>query len=447
MRTSSLGLRLILLACLSISVALIATTFVLNALFHDFFEERIFAELDRELVQLTANLSIEQDGSISVEPLTNPRFGLPFSGLYWQAVDPEKQALVSRSLWGGAYDFPTIPTAGQRTRIEIDSSQGVPLLITGWTILIGEGDQQRAITLSVATNESEVFEATARFRSAFILWLFLMFLGLIIASWVQVRLGLVPLETLRKKVEQVRSGAKNKLEGPFPSEVQPLAGEVNELLTLHETSLTDARERASDMAHGLKTPLTVMQTIARDLRKVNQGKQADEIDTQVASMRHYIERELARVRTQVPSNTRTKAAPVVEKMVRTIRRFPRETPLEWHVDIPNNLNTPFDVQDLSEMLGNVLDNARKWAKSQVHIRGESLPDGRTSITIEDDGPGVPDDMLTTILARGERLDPSVQGTGLGLAICADMAESYGADFTLAKSSLGGLSVTIIWQLS
>jgi signal transduction histidine kinase len=444
MKTSSLGLRLILLACLSISVALIATTFVLNALFHDFFEERIFAELDRDLTQLTANLAIEEGGSLSVAPLPNPRFGLPFSGLYWQAVEPETQINTSRSLWGVSYKFPANPIAGQRTHIEIDSSQGVPLLITGWTILIGEGDQQRAITLSVATNESEVIEATAKFRSAFILWLALMFLGLIIASWVQVRLGLVPLETLRKKVEQVRSGAKNKLDGSFPSEVQPLVGEVNELLALHETSLADARERASDLAHGLKTPLTVMQTIARDLRKVNQDEQANEIDTQVASMRHYIERELARVRTQVPSSTKTNAAPIVDKMVSTIRRFPREIPLEWRVDIPAGLNTPFDAHDLAEMLGNLFDNARKWAKSQVHIHGEDLPDGRTSITIEDDGPGVPDDMLATILERGERLDPSVQGTGLGLTICADMAESYGAVFTLSKSALGGLSVTIMW---
>jgi signal transduction histidine kinase len=108
------------------------------------------------------------------------------------------------------------------------------------------------------------------------------------------------------------------------------------------------------------------------------------------------------------------------------------------------LGTPFDAHDLAEMLGNLFDNARKWAKSQVHIHGESLPDGRASITVEDDGPGVPDDMLATIVARGGRLDPSVQGTGLGLTICADMAESYGATFTLSKSPLGGLSVTIMW---
>ena len=447
MMASSLGLRLVLLACLSISVALIATTFVLNTLFHDFFEERIFAELDRDLIQLTANLSIEADGSIAVESLMNPRFDLPFSGLYWQAVETDRQAQVSRSLWGISYDFLPNSIAGERTRSEVNSSQGVPLLITGWTILIGEGVQHRAITLSVATNESEVIKATTEFRSAFVQWLSLMFIGLIIASWVQVRLGLAPLETLRKKVELVRSGAEKKLEGSFPREVQPLATEVNELLTLHERSLADARVRASDLAHGLKTPLTVMQTVARDLRKVNQPEQADEIDTQVASMRYYIERELARVRTQVPSGTKTQAAPVVDKMVSTIRRFPRETPLDWHVNIPDDLNTPFDAHDLSELLGNILDNARKWANSQVRVQGQKLPDGRASITIEDDGPGVPDAMLQSILARGERLDTSVQGTGLGLAICADMAESYGAELILSQSPLGGLSVKILWQLA
>ena len=271
-----------------------------------------------------------------------------------------------------------------------------------------------------------------------------MFVALIIAAWVQVRLGLVPLEQLRRKVEQVRAGSENKLEGPFPREVQPLANEVNELLDLHNESLRFARERASDLAHGLKTPLTVMLTISRDLRDDNQPERADEIETQVASMRHYVERELARVRTKIPSDKRNAAAPVVEKMVSTIRRFPSDTPLEWQVDLPEGLATPFDTHDLSELLGNLLDNARKWAATKVKISGVISPDGSTSITVEDDGQGVPEEDLPTILGRGERLDPSVQGTGLGLAICADMAESYGAELSLSRSVLGGLSATIKW---
>ncbi len=445
MKAPSLSLRLLLLACLAFLIALSATAFVLNSLFHNFFEERIFAELDRDLIQLTANLSIDENDEIHVKPLLDPRFDLPFSGLYWMAEETGEQANVSRSLWGISYEFDANPVAGQRTRVDSVSSQGVDILITGWTILIGEQENQRAITLSVAANESEVLEAAAKFRSSFIRWLVLMFVALIIAAWVQVRLGLVPLEQLRRKVEQVRAGNESKLEGPFPREVQPLANEVNELLDLHNESLRFARERASDLAHGLKTPLTVMLTISRDLRADNQPERADEIETQVASMRHYVERELARVRTKIPSDKRNPAAPVVEKMVSTIRRFPSDTPLEWQVDLPEGLATPFDTHDLSELLGNLLDNARKWAATKVKISGVISPDGSTSITVEDDGQGVPEEDLPTILGRGERLDPSVQGTGLGLAICADMAESYGAELSLSRSVLGGLSATIKWK--
>ena len=446
MTSSSLRLRLIALAFLSISIALSGTTLILNALFHSFFEERIFSELDRDLIQLTANLSINSNGDIIVAPLANPSFALPFSGLYWQVTEGDTIAASSQSLWGVSYEFLANPRAGERTRAEINSSQGVPILIMGWTILLGTETSQRAITLSVATNESEVIEATNNFRSAFLQWLALMFAGLISASWIQVRIGLAPLETLRKKVELIRSGREQKLEGSFPLEVQPLADEVNELLDLHSISLANARERASDLAHGLKTPLTVMHTIARDLRKANQLEKADEIDQQVASMHHYIERELARTRTRMLTETRTKLSPVVDKMISAIRRFPRETPLEWRTEISESIEAPFDTHDLSEIFGNFFDNARKWAKSEVRVQGQIDSDGWTTVTIEDDGDGVPEGMLPTILQRGERLDPSVQGTGLGLAICADIIESHGAELTLSHSPLGGLAVKIRWKL-
>lgn len=445
MKTSSLGLRLILLACLAFLVALAATAFVLNSQFHRLFEERIFAELDRDLIQLTANISLDDSGEIFIEPLMDPRFDLPFSGLYWMAEEADKPAIVSRSLWGISYEFAQNSTAGQRTRMDSTSSQGVDILITGWTILIGEDDTRRALTLSVAANESEVIEATAKFRTSIIQWLALMFLGLIFAAWVQVRLGLAPLETLRRKIEKVRAGEVENLDGEFPLEVQPLATEVNELLALHYQSLTDARERASDLAHGLKTPLTVMLTLARDLREGGEEDKAADIEAQVASMRHYVERELARVRMQTPTGKHSHAAPIVGKMVEAIKRFPSENDIQWHTDVSADVTSPFDAHDLSELLGNLLDNARKWANAEVRITGHVADDGTSFIRVEDDGPGVPDEKLPSILSRGERLDTSVQGTGLGLAICADMVDSYGAKMVLERSELGGLSVKIIWQ--
>lgn len=445
MKFASLKLRLIFLAFISISIALAATTLVLNTLFHAFFEERIFAELDQDLIQLTANLSIDENNDLSVAPLSNPKFELPFSGLYWQISEQGEVVASSHSLWGTTYDFSSSGLPGERVRDELASSQGVPLIILGWPILLGEGDTQRTVLLSVAANEEEVNVATAEFRSSFLQWLLLMFAGLIIAAWLQVRIGLTPLETLRKKIEGVRSGRDTRLAGDFPIEVQPLAKEVNDLLELHDTSLKQARERASDLAHGLKTPLTVMLAIAKDIRKDKLAERADEIETQVASMRYYIERELARVRTKTDGRVQTETQPIINKMVSAVRRFPRDAPLNWEVQVQEGHTSPFDEHDLSEMLGNILDNARKWAHSEVRISANSLPNGYSTIIVEDDGDGVRDDLLDTIINRGERLDTTVQGSGLGLAICADLAESYGAIFEIVKSSLGGLRISIMWQ--
>lgn len=445
MKATSLSLRLILLACLSISVALATLAFVFNSLFYSYFEERMYSELDQHLKQLTANLSFDNQGNIFVTPLPDPRFNLPFSGLYWQAQEINGQEVFSKSLWTSSIDIPVGETPGQQLRTSVVTNLGVPLLTLSWTILLNDETEIRSVTLSVAIDETEVQEAAAGFRTTILKWLALIFAGLIAAAWVQVRLGLAPLEDIRKKVGKIRAGDEFKLEGTFPNEVQPLADEVNELLERHNTSLASARDRASDLAHGLKTPLTVMLTLALDLRTAGQDEIADEIETQVSSMRYYIERELARVRTQSPAGIQTDAAPVVHKMVSTIRRFPRDEPLDWQVEITEELRTPFDEHDFSELLGNIFDNARKWAKSRVRVIGKTLPDGSAEILIEDDGPGVPNEMLPSILARGERLDPDVQGTGLGLAICADMIESYGAEFILDRSSLGGLAVTIRWK--
>ncbi len=444
MKSSSLSLRLILLACVSIFLALGATGLFLNKTFYNYFEERIYTELDQYLKQVTARIVINPDNSISVQPLPDPRFALPFSGLYWQVTEAGQDPVLSRSLWGKTIDLPPNPVPGEEVRGSVTADNGVPLLALGWTILLGDEDNRRVLSLTVAVDKSEVVKAAAGFRLAFLQWLSLMFLALIIASWFQVRLGLAPLEAIRKKVEQVRSGARDRLEGRFPKEVRPLVLEVNELLDLHQKSLTSARARASDLAHGLKTPLAVMLALARDLRAKGDEATAKDIEDQVESMRHYIERELARVRTKTPAGHGAKAAPVVAKMVSAIERFPRETPLEWQVDVSDTLVTPFDEHDLSEMLGNTLDNARKWAKSLVRITG-GHSNGSDFLRIEDDGPGVSEDLFEAILERGEKLDPSVQGQGLGLAICADMAAAYGAEFTLGRAETGGLMVEIRWN--
>jgi len=446
MKTSSLFVRLILLACLSIFLALAATTIVLNKLFFAYFQERIYSELDQYLKQVTANITVEADGEIRVTPLPEPRFDLPFSGLYWQITEAGKPPILSRSLWGQPVPMPAVDTPGQERRADVVSADGVALLALEWQVLLGQGADRRAVAISVAIDKNEVIQAAAGFRNAFVVWLSLMFLALIAASWVQVRLGLAPLETLRKHVGRIRAGLQPRLDGRFPREVQPLVNEVNVLLDLHTESLASARARAGDLAHGLKTPLTVMLTLADELRDTGNQTAARAIREQVESMRHFVERELARARTRAPAGTATPALATVEKMVSVIRKFPADTPLEWQIDVPETLTTPFDEHDLSELLGNTLDNARKWAAGRIRVTGGHGA-AYDFLTISDDGPGVPDEKLSAVLSRGERLDDSVQGQGLGLAICADMTAAYGADLILSRAPLGGLAVEIRWPVT
>lgn len=444
MKSRSLGLRLVFLACLSIAIALTATGIVLSNQFHGYFEDRLYSELENHLNQLTVNISLDENDDIVIADLPDPRFALPFSGLYWQVLEVDGTDILSRSLWGERVTTPIISQPGQQIRGRTFTNQNTSLLTLTWEVLFGSEASPRTLLLTVATDETEIHDALNDFRKTLIQWLVLMFVFLILASWVQVRLGLSPLEAIREKIQNIRSGVDLRLEGDFPAEVKPLADEVNELLTLHDSSLETARTRASDLAHGLKTPLSIMLILADDVQGAGAGGIADDIRVQVDSMTHIVERELAKTRLRLPSGFRVRAKPIVQRMTEMIAKLPRETALDWQLDVPDNLMTPFDEHDLSELMGNMLDNARKWAKSSVRVTGGNMTSERSYLAVDDDGPGVPREMIDTILSRGGRLDENIQGSGLGLAICADMALEYGVDLKLEKSELGGLRVLFYW---
>lgn len=444
MKLNSLAARLVLLACFSLTIALGSIGFVLSAQFNRYFEDRIYAELAAHLDQLTANLSFDENGGLVVIPLLDPRFETPFSGLYWQVKKEGQATVVSRSLWTGTLDIPPSETAGVLARSAFESPTGQPLLGLSRSVLVGQEAAPGLVQLSVAIDQSEVKKAAEGFQATMLFWMAIIFAGLILAAWVQVKLGLAPLETLRQRVERVRSGLDERLDGAFPREVRPLANEVNELLDLHDKTVRQARERAGDLAHGLKTPLAVMNTIARDLRQSGQGNTAAEIEQQIDSMSHFIGRELARVRVRPVRGGGILAKPVAQKMLAAIKRFPRAAELEWELDMPDDFSTPFDAHDLSELLGNLLDNARKWAKSKVRLTGVVCVDGTHMLMVEDDGEGASAKDRAALGQRGKRLDPSTQGNGLGLAICADLATHCGAEFTIERSKIGGLAVCLHW---
>ena len=246
-----------------------------------------------------------------------------------------------------------------------------------------------------------------------------------------------PLAALRQGVEQVRIGTSTRLADNVPQEVAPLVQEVNGLVEAREKQLERARQQASNLAHGLKTPLAVMTSIADSLRVDGRHKEAADIKQAASQMRDLVERELARSRmTDGNASYRSNLLQVTQRVVETIRRAPRGDELRWRIDVPVDSHIAIDPTDLTEMMGCLLDNCRKHATNLVRVTYDNK-----TLVVEDDGPGVSDDQLSSILQRGVRLDSTKPGSGLGLSIVNDLAEVYKFDLHVSRGALGGLQVT------
>ncbi len=265
----------------------------------------------------------------------------------------------------------------------------------------------------------------------------------VLAGVAQVRYALRPLEGLSKRLLAVRAGREKRLLGEYPSEVQPLVAELNLLLEHHERMVARARAQADDLAHGLKTPLAVLALEAEQLA-TSSPEVAATLDRQIARMRLQVEYRLAQVRAGSGSPRGT--APVsiadsVDRLLRTLRRLYEKRHLTALAEVSPSHQFRGSAHDLEEMLGNLLDNAFKWANSTIEIRSQS--DGaELVVTVDDDGPGLSDEASRAVLERGTRVDEAVPGSGLGLAIVRDYASLYGGSIALARSPKNGVRATL-----
>ncbi len=264
---------------------------------------------------------------------------------------------------------------------------------------------------------------------------------LLMATWFYIGIGLRPLDGIRRSLNAVRTGTSRRLEGAFPLEVTPLVEEANALLAAQDESLARARARATDLAHGLKTPLAVLQSDADRLRARGQDEIADGMASLAHQMRRHVQRELTRAKVRGTEAGPTEVLPVAERLVASLRRTPVGERLRWTVAVPQTITVAADPEDLTELLGNLLDNAGKWAHSEVRIAAEAR-DGTAHIAVMDDGAGVPQEALASLAGRGVRLDETVPGTGLGLAIARDIAEACGGGLQLSNRAGGGFAATI-----
>jgi len=442
----SLRLRLLATTLVWIIVSIIVAGWSLGSLFRSHVEAQFNAELGTHLDQLTAQLVLDGQGrpTLSV-PLSDPRFNRPFGGLYWQidrnagpnlpAIDG---ALRSRSLWDQVLAVPAdVPLAGDIHQHRIGGPQGTTLGAVERTVRIDDV----SLRVIVAADESLMIEPVARFNGALWLALGVLGLGLAFAALLQVVVGLAPLRQLRLALGRVRDGGARQLEGSFPTELKPLVDEFNSVLTQNAEVVERARTQAGNLAHALKTPLSVLANASRGHDDALARLVVGQVETAQKQVDYHLARAQAAAAVHMPG-ARTPVKPALDGLVRTMQRIYAERRLALDVQpMVAGLMFRGEEQDLQEMVGNLLDNACKWAATRVEIHAQVVGD-RLDIRIEDDGPGIAPDQRDTMIRRGVRADEQVPGTGLGLAIVDDLARLYDGQLALAVSPLGGLLVNL-----
>jgi len=261
---------------------------------------------------------------------------------------------------------------------------------------------------------------------------------------IQVRRGLASFNELRTNLTGVREGRDARLGGEYPTEVQPLVSELNALLSDREERVTRALTKAGDLAHGLKTPLTLLNQQAERAKAEGQGALAAAITQQVDRMRRHVDYHLAHARASASGGDPTARCHVLtsaDALARTMMTIHADRRLSIDVNVNHEHFLRGRREDFEEMLGNLVDNACKWARARVDVRS-SIADGRVVTTVDDDGPGLDPSLRESVLKRGVRADEAAPGSGLGLAIVADLVELYGGSIALASSPLGGLRAVL-----
>ncbi len=459
MRLDSLAFRLTAAAALWLAIFLVAGGIALSTLFRQSVETTFDENLEAILDSLIATVEVGAGGSLTLErPLSDPRFQRVYSGWYWQvrpfrgegtqAEGRKDSALRSRSLFDQALLVPSRALSAETARLDE--------LLTGRTAgpdaqplrvverLVQLPGLTAPISFSVAGDMSQLDAQVGEFSGLLASALIVMGIGILVAILIQVRYGLRPLDRVREGLHAIRNGEETQLTGDFPQEVEPLVNELNSLLEYANDVLERARTHVGNLAHALKTPLSVL---ANETRQ-DDGKLAKTVSHQTSLMRQQIEHHLARARTAANARVlgaSTSVEEVISGLTRTLARIYQDRNIRIEESVESDLAFKGEAQDLEEMIGNLLDNACKWAHERVWVTAGKA-EGKTPmlcITVSDDGPGLPEEKRALVLKRGMRLDEAVPGSGLGLNIVGETAELYGGALTLKESEQGGLRAELL----
>ncbi len=444
MNLNSLRLRLLLGAAAFVLTALALAAIGLTFLFRTHVERWVDGEIETYLDQVIAGIDIGPEGGLAVtKPPPEPRFGRPFSGRYWEVVvEPDGPILRSRSLWDYEIPLPAEDTVGDGIhRHRVAGPDGTQLYLLQRRISLPNRLGGNTARVAAAVDTAEVAAAVRRFAAVLVPFLLVLGALLVLAAWIQVRVGLKPLSALQRKLGEIGTGGRKRLGAGFPQEVQPLASQVDALLDDRERQVERARARASDLAHGLRTPLQVLLSDAGQLKDKGETEVAAEIEDIVTALQRHTERHLSRARMAgFSADASADIGEIAEQVTRVMRRTPQGQRLAWRTDFPAGVIARIDPQDLAEAIGNLTENAVRHARARIAIDiGREGDVARFAIT--DDGPGIPAERQKEVLDRGTRLDLAGSGAGLGLAIVKDIAEAWDANLSF-ETAVQGFSVTL-----
>jgi signal transduction histidine kinase len=455
MKIRSLTARVLLLATLWSALGLVTIAVAISALYRQGVERGFNNLLRAQLYNVVNSVSIGDGDSLAGSPaLGDLRFSQPETGWYW-LVEPlgnyATAPLASASLGVANLAVPDVDTTpfdqNYERYYEMTDEVGNRIRIAETEVVLD--DQGRAARFRVSGNLQVIEDEIAFFTSRLYGALAVVGIGGLIVNGLAILYGLKPVDRARRGLERIRRGEAERIEGEFPREIMPLASEINALIDSNRRIVERARMQVGNLAHSLKTPIAVLLNEARTLDKAHAEVIAAQAEAMQAQVSSYLNR--ARIAAQRDSVlARTEAQPVLERLVRVMRKLNGE--IVFELDVAPDLTFAMEQQDVEEVVGNLLENASRYARTKVVTRAmvtsrdDDTTDGRRGwieVVVEDDGPGLAPEQIGEALKRGRRLDESKPGTGLGLSIVKEISGEYQGAFGLSRASIGGLRAQLI----
>jgi len=423
---------------LAIFVALSA--FALERAFRDSARSVRQERLLAQVYLLMAAAEVDTAGTLSVSGGTpEPRLDLPGSGLYAQIQDRNGEAVWrSRSTLAGSPPAPGRLRPGEQRFEVMQGSGGESFFVQSFGVSWATNGGSFPFTFTMLEDLRPFEEQIATYRTTLFTWLGGMALLLLVAQWLALRWGLRPLRRVASELRGLERGDQEQIRGDYPSELESLTGNLNRLIAHERARQKRYRDAMADLAHSLKTPLALMRGELRgptaDVREMNE--QIERMDRLVA---YHLQRASASGRSALALPLPLE--PAIARLISALRKVNADKRVEVELSLAPEARFRGDEGDLTEMLGNLLDNAFKWCAGRIRV--SARPEGRQLlIGVEDDGPGIPDGSLREVLERGVRADESTPGHGIGLAVVRDIAQAYGGSIRIRRSELGGAAIEL-----